>query len=340
MRIVRYASIAAVALVAVVAVGSVTAQEAKRKSLPLGTLSLVSAHSRLCASAPGCQSFSVRCPGVREHARGALSILRPSGRARGVVLLFSGGHGTEWWAKGIVAPEFLSGLTQLGFVTVQVAWQDSWLGAADGEEAGPARLACRPATVIAWAHAKLYRPLRIRRPASGLARCGFCVTGNSAGASEVSYALTHYGLDRVLDAVIPTGGPPHADMAKGCIRSTENQQFWYPGWAARIMDASYGFRRGSGPCAAGDIAFSNRWREDSIATGGLDYVYPRTRVVFLFGGSDNSGAVPEGRTYAARLRADGSPSVTVRVVRGCSHQFARSSAGLAVLRHILFETPR
>jgi hypothetical protein len=276
---------------------------------------------------------------VREPARGVLSILRPSGRARGVLLLFSGGHGKEWWGKGIVAPEFISGLARSGFVTVQVAWQDSWLAAADGEEAGPARLACRPATVIAWAHAKLYRPLRIRRPASQLARCGFCVTGNSSGASQVSYALTHYGLDRLLDAVVVTGGPPHAEMAKGCIRAPEGKEFWYPGWAARIMDSSYGFRRSTGPCVAGSAAFAKRWLEDSVASGGIDYVHPRTRVVFLFGGSDGSGAVPQGRVYAARLKAAHSPSVSVRAVRA-SHQFARSAAGLAVLRQILVETPR
>ena len=43
-------------------------------------------------------------------------------------------------------------------------------------------------------------------------------------------------LDRLLDAAILSGGPPHADMAKGCVRSPETKDFWYPGWAARIMD--------------------------------------------------------------------------------------------------------
>ena len=34
-----------------------------------------------------------------------------------------------------------------------------------------------------------------------------CATGNSGGAMQVSFLLSHYGLEEILSAVVPTGGP-------------------------------------------------------------------------------------------------------------------------------------
>jgi hypothetical protein len=329
----------AAALLASALVASATGavqQDARPRSL--GSLALTDVVASDCPPGSRCTTFTVACPGVQEPARAAASIRRPTGRARGVVVFFSGAAGKGWWAKSGVARAFLSALTRAGFIAAQVAWRDSWLRSAPGEQVGPAVLACRPATAIAWLHATVYRPLRLARPATGLARCGFCVTGNSAGATQAAYALTHYGLDRVLDAVVLTGGPPHGSMAKGCLRRPDDSEYWYSRWAAAIMDASYGFRRDAGPCALADAEFAERWQRDSVSTGGIDYEHPRTRVVFLFGRSDGSGAVPHGKDYAARLRMS-SPSVQTRFVRA-PHQFALSPSGLAVLRQTLQRAPR
>jgi hypothetical protein len=328
----------AAAVVAGAAVAGATAgrgQDARPR--PLGSLAVRDVVASDCPPGSRCTTFTVACPGVQERARSAASIRRPTVRARGVVVFFSGAAGKGWWAKSDVARDFLSALTRAGFITAQVAWKDSWLRSAPGEQVGPAVLGCRPATVIAWLYATVYRPLRLARPATGLARCGFCVTGNSGGATQAAYALTHYELDRLLDSVVLTGGPPHGSLAKGCLRRPADSEYWYSRWAAAIVDASYGFRRDAGPCALADATFAERWQRDSVATGGIDYEHPRTRVVFLFGRSDGSEAVPHGKDYAARLRLS-SPAVRTLSVRA-AHQFALSPSGLAVLRQILLGPP-
>ena len=167
------------------------------------------------------------------------------------------------------------------------------------------------------------------KPKAG--RCGFCITGNSGGATQVSYALSHYGLDGILAAVVPSGGPPHAALAKGCLGSDPVYRF-LPG-SAGVIDSSYGAgRRGSGPCARGGAAFASRFQQDAVDTGGSDYVHPRTRVVFLFGGRDETVGPAHGMDYLARLRSARSPRVSVKNIPGMPHAIAGSPEGLAVLR--------
>jgi hypothetical protein len=330
-------SLAAALLAGAAIVGATAGRAQNVRPRPLGSLGPTSVVASDCPAGSRCKTVTVACPGVQERARAAISIRRPAHRPRGVVVFFSGASGNSWWAKSEVARASLSALTQAGFIAAQVAWRDSWLRSAPGEQVGPAVLACRPASVIAWLHATVYRPLRLARPVSGPARCGFCVTGNSAGATQAAYALTHYGLERLLDAVVLTGGPPHGSLARGCLRRPADSDYWYSRWAAAIMDASYGFRRGTGACALADETFAERWQSDSLATGGIDYEHPRTRIVLLFGRSDGSEAVLHGKAYAERLRMT-STSVQTLSVRA-AHQFALSPSGLAVLRQILLKTP-
>ena len=171
-----------------------------------------------CPAGYLCSNFKVTaCPNVSLDASGELAQASPtSGTPKGVAVFFSGGLGDTWWKTGVgIAADLLTRLhEQDGLVVVQVRWIDSWLKAASGEDAGSAHLACRPATVVKWVHDTIYAPLGLT-PALG--QCGFCITGNSGGASQVSYALSNFGLDTILNAVIPTGGPPHAAQYKGCL---------------------------------------------------------------------------------------------------------------------------
>lgn len=314
------------------------------ETLPLGTVSPARGSDAACPSGSKCETVSVRCPGVNLPARASLAVVKPGGRIRGVALFFSGGYGTGYWGGGgkrggqggresrrRPAAEFLQTLSKAGIETVQVRWLDSWLVSAAGERVGPARLACRSASVVRYAYDKLYRPLKLKKPTSS---CGFCITGSSGGATQVSYALAFYGLDSILDVVAPTGGPPHAAIAKGCLGQEEAYAF--PAWAAGVMDASYGYAKGEqGPCGLRDRAFLPRWEADAVDTGGNDYVHAKTRIVIILGGRDRSVAPPHARDYAARLQAAGNPLFKLVVVPNLPHGITGSPEGLAALRQAL-----
>ena len=248
-------------------------------------------------------------------------------------MISTGGRGTTWFSeKGSQAATFVNDLRRDRLVVVQLRWVDSWLVSAPGEDAGSAHLACRPATVFKWVHDNRF--LRLGVPAGPVGRCGFCVTGNSGGASQSSYALSHYGLESLLDAVVPSGGPPHAAQAKGCLRNAGQEAYWYESGSASTIDSSYGFQGTSGPCARHDASFVPRWDAESVDTGGSDYVHEQTRVHIILGGADGSSAPAHARDYASRLRRAGSPYVTVQVIPGMGHSIV-NSAGLAALRSAL-----
>src|SRR5439155_825708 len=210
-------------------------------TLATGTLTLQGTTPRSCPSGFSCQAFTVACPLLEQLATGTLAIAPATGPVRGLVVFMSGAEGEGFWStEGTGALSWLNGLRSDGYETVQVAWSTPWLASAPGEFTGPAHLACRPATVIRWIHDNTFASLRLAAPPTG--SCGFCATGNSGGASQVSYAIAFYGLGAILNAVIPTSGPPHAAMAKGCLGSPG---FTYSPGAAVIIDQSYGFT-GSG----------------------------------------------------------------------------------------------
>jgi hypothetical protein len=301
--------------------------------LPLGTLTLTGATDSSCPSGHTCRGFKVGCPGVRRTARGFLARASARTQARGLVVISTGGRGTRWFSeKGSQAATFVSDLRRDGFVVVQLRWVDSWLVSAPGEDAGSGHLGCRPATVVKWVHDHWFLPLGV--PAGPVGRCGFCITGNSGGASQSSYALSHYGLDSLLDAVVPSGGPPHAAQTKGCLRNAGQEPYWYASGSASTIDSSYGFQGTSGPCALHDASFAPRWDEESVDTGGSDYVHEQTRVHIILGGADGTSAPAHARDYANRLRTSGSPYVTVQVIPGMGHSIV-NSAGLTALRSAL-----
>lgn len=321
------AMLAGSALAVATSAGPASAEE----PLPLGEFTPTPAFDPTCPQQHLCVGFHVECPGLEEARDGFIALLAPLPALRGVVLLFSGGGGTGWWGTSDLALEFLSDLTGEGFLVAQVRWTAPWLNAASGEDAGPAHLGCRPATAMAWLHDTLWASLAplLGGPAG---RCGFCVTGNSAGGSQVSYALSHYGLEDRLDAVVPTSGPPHAAEHKGCLRNPGEESYWYGG-TTPLHDAAYGFYGGGGPCALHDPAWLSRWLEEAVDTGGSDYVHPSTRIHFLWGALDRL-APKHGEDYAARLVGAGSPDVTTERVPDMGHGIVVPT-GLAALREAL-----
>jgi hypothetical protein len=290
--------------------------------LSLGTFRRSPVLPHDCPADLTCSGFTVSCPGVREPAIGFLAVGAAQEPARGVVAFFSGGEGNEWWSdESSGAATFLRELRSRDLTVVQVRWETPWLWASEGERVGPARLACRPATAIGW----IGRTFDHRRDGPG--PCGFCVTGNSAGSSQVSYALARFGLERVLDLVVPTSGPPHAGLADGCARL--NPLLTYGGHTP-LLDASFGFFDMEGPCGAGSTRWADRWTRDSVESG--DLFYPETAVRFIFGSLDATRAAHHGARYYLALRDRGSPRVTAWVVDCMAHRVQAWPAGLATLR--------
>jgi hypothetical protein len=324
----------AILAIALFVIGLIAAPIAAADPLPLGTVTTTSAGDPSCPTGHTCQGIQVACPSVAQPARAFLATAQPTAPLRGLVMLTTGGGGTAWWSEASsLAASFVDTLRSDGFVVVQLRWVDPWLASAPGEDAGSGHLACRPATVFKWVYDNQFTPLGLARTQVG--RCGFCISGNSGGASQVSYALSFYGLDSILDAVIPTSGPPHAAQAKGCLRDPADQAYWYDASASSTIDSSYGFASGQGPCANHDPGFVPRWNAESTDTGANDLFYPTTRVVVILGGQDTSSAPPHARDFAAAVTRAGSPYITVQVVPNMAHPIQQSADGLSALHAAL-----
>ena len=252
-----------------------------------------------------CYDITVSCPAVAAPAPARLKVGGTS--EKGTILFVTGGPGTDLYEIQPEKLRILDDIRTAGFQTVQLQWTtDSWSTGSPGAEEGFLRLSCRPATVLQWVHDNLH----IQNESTAL-----CATGHSGGASQISYMLSHYGLEDILSLVVPTGGPPMARVDLMC--SADN-----PNAVKNVMDVSLGLHSGdlnaagSGPCARVDPAFIERFRLDSVASGEGDYVHPQTLVWFVFEGIDNSGAVAQGELYHDLLVSEGSPLVRKDVVPG------------------------
>lgn len=290
-----------------------------------------------------CYEITVTCPEVTAPARARLKVgVQEGGSRKGTILLTTGGFGTFMYEReGPESQRVLRELREAGFATVQLQWVDGWLFGSPGKLEGHVRLACRPATVARWVHEHLPGATR-----------AFCATGHSAGAAQISYMLTHYGLEQIFDAVVPTGGPPMGRMDLGCNRARpENAGLAFPDWASNLIDAGFGFlpagdldqfetwqQKGSGPCAKGDASFFDELRDASVASGEGDYYYPHTMVWFVFEGIDDLHAVAQGMTYFDMLMSQGSPVVRKDVVPYVTHGgLYESPAGLNLIKDILLK---
>lgn len=322
-----------VAVMTLAGVGATAGQAADLDPWPLGTLATVDTDPE-CIPGYTCEQFAISaCPGVALEAEAVMAQAWPSGgvEPRGVVVLLSGGDGTSWWNAGNwIGNDTLTDLRESDkLIIVQIMWLDGWLDATPGEDAGPAHLACRPATAIEWVHDTVYLPLGLD-PAEGT--CGFCVTGNSGGSTQTSYALSHYGLDTIIDVAILSGGPPHAAIERGCQPGHPDGYRYERPLNTGFIDSSFGFLDGSGPCELQDPAWISRWQEESIDISGTDYSHPTTRVEFIEGTEDNSAGPEHSWDYEAKLRLDPANEVTRTMVPDMGHTLQWYQSGLDVLK--------
>ncbi len=279
----------------------------------LSNLELTGGEVADCPASSECFAFRVQCPGLGNRT-GVLS-LREAADPVGLVLLHNGGKGTAYWAKTNQSQDALADLQAANLTTVQIKWNAAWLRSGS-TAAGPIVLSCRPATVITWVFHNWYAPLNLT--ANGT--CGFCYTGNSAGAIAGAYAMTRYGAGELLDAAIFTSGPPIADVASACIRTAGSEHLLLPRRGQRHTDHLYGVPR-NGPCLTDDASWMPRWQNDSLDAPGGQWNLS-TEAYFLFGSRDNTAYVAQGEFFADVL-AGNQTSVEVLHVEGAGHTIQR-----------------
>jgi hypothetical protein len=307
---------------------------AAAQPLPLGTITPAGSGAPNCPAGFNCSTLTVSCPGIPQIAA-YLALAAPQAPARGMVVFTTGSAGASWWTSSPETGAMASELRTLGFAIAQVAWASDWLDSAPGIEAGHDRLGCRPATVFRHIYDTRYLQLNIPPQPRGVA--GFCLTGNSGGASQTAYALSHYGLDSIVDVAIPTGGPPHAALHKSCLQNPGEEGYWFNLLTRQRIDEGFGFFHGNGPAATLNAAYTPRWLGVSHSTGGNDYAHPDTRIEFIWGEHDVHMQTIAS-DYVARLMLE-SPMVSTTIAPGTGHGIAGTSAGRAALKAAILAVP-
>jgi hypothetical protein len=267
---------------------------------PLGTVNNVKTIT--CpnggVSGASCQQMAIACEGV-SNWNAYIKINTPTGTSKGVVM-----YGVGTGGSGLYDTEFTYGQTAVqnvlnaGFTTVQASFgapftsnePNGWLTGPGGIR----RLACRYATLAQWVDTHVLNSTT----------APLCATGNSGGSSVIAYGLSNYGLDRIFSMVELTSGPPMSRLDYGCLckqgtASTPCGQgqvsYCYGVSNADVVDPAYAqpictnaVNGHPSPIAAA------LFLSDSIDGPGAVLAFPKTYVNVVYGGLDNSAAVPLG----------------------------------------------
>lgn len=285
-------------------------------------VSIVSTTTDECGTdAFQCWRLSVSCPNL-DTKEGVVKFNRANGQVKGMAMLIGGGASTAFWEGGSAAAiDAIAQINDAGFNTAQLKWDSSWTRATDGEAQGHANLACRAAAVASFVHEQFLSQASNR---------AFCVTGNSAGGSQVSYMLSHYnGLNGELDITgkidlaVLTSGPPMGRIDYGCTADSLDE---YAYEDPQQADSAFGSKDACTLASQGDAVSRELVRDSSIAYGG-NYNYPNTDVAFIYGTGDLTNSVAQGMAYVSTLIQSGQEKITVEVLPGVAHALHHTSEG-------------
>jgi hypothetical protein len=279
---------------------------------PLGTVNSSTMLPSCAGSLSGgtCYSLDVSCGGVTDFET-YLKVNKPSGTPIGTVI-FGVGTGGSGLYDDSTSSGFTYGSTAVqnvlngGFTTVQVSFgapfnsttPNGWLTGPGGVR----RLACRYATVAQWVFDNIH---------NGNTSAPMCATGNSGGSGAIAYAASHYGLDSIFAMIEPTSGPPMSRIDEGCVPTaacqivqTEcgtSQDLCYGASDATIIDTAYSQNLCTTAVNGGALN-SSLFLSDSVVDGStVTFNFPSTNVHILFGGEDNSSAVPQGTVWGGAV---------------------------------------
>jgi hypothetical protein len=300
----------------------------------LGTVSGVSSISCQGAIKNGvCQQMTVSCPGIPD-VKAYVKTNSPTGTSLGTVTYNTGTDG-----NGLYESIFTFGSTAVqnvlnaGFTTVQIDWGTPFnTTQPDGWVLGPGGVlaaACRYATVTKW----IYDNIQLDN-----ASVPYCATANSGGAGVLAYALSQYHSSDILSMAEVTSGPPtgRLDWGCGCLEgklsvqcgSSTSLGTCFGTADAPVWDPAYSPTATTGVCTAavkgtlppGGLNF---FLGDSVEAPGALYNFPHTTVNLVFGGSDNSSAIPIGQDWFNNI----STTKAQVCVPGGVHSMANTLAG-------------
>lgn len=241
-----------------------------------------------------CYSLDVECPGIADFTT-YLKVNSPPATSLGTVIFGVGLGGSNLYELNFTYGSLaVQSVLDAGFVTAQISFGAPFTSETpNGWMTGPGgvrRLACRYATAAQW----IYNNIHHAKPSTPM-----CATGSSAGSAAITYALAEYGEGNILSMVEPTSGPPMARLDYGCICTLPPQatpcgqgqlSLCYTQEDAEFIDSAY-----STPlCSTATSANSAQLLSDSVLAQGLTRDYPETFAHIVFGGQDNSAAVPQG----------------------------------------------
>lgn len=290
--------------------------------------------------AGSCTKFTIaNCQGVTKKITGFFA-RADAASPKGMLVVFSGGPGKKYWSDNAsdssrIRP-FLDRLRSGGISIVQVRWGSDWLAADLGHDDG-LHVACRPARIIKYLHDQLWAPLGVTHPKGA---CGFCVMGTSGGSSAVAWALTHFKVEAYVDAVFPTGGPPHGAMAKGCAPQTPAEvPYSYIEGGSSVSQIDNPFKLSSTlECRDRIASYRAIWDANSIGTtqSAGDQHHAKTRVHLIDGLDDPLRT--HGWDWMLRMWAVKTPFVSFQVVPGAPHSVSQSQAAMDALEAAVVQT--
>ena len=284
-----------------------------------------------------CMRVSVASPNVAALTADVAITSPPTGvTVRGTVVFGTGGGGGGFYEIDAVARAMLQRLSDNGWLIVQRGW-DGTLGWPTGP-GGMLALSNRYATLVTWVRDTIH---------DGGVSKPFCVTGNSGGSAEISYALARWQRGDIIDLAMPTAGPPIVALDHFCLDGGDPT--WVsqcqalvppstfqcganPPWCAysmgqgprTLIDAAY---TPATPCGSLDQSARGMLLGDSVVAPDAVYGYPNTRVEMIFGKQDCSEAVPGGHLYAAQITSEHA----IRYIDNTPHPVFSTAAGAAAI---------
>jgi hypothetical protein len=302
----------------------------------LGTVSSVSSVScqgyRFSQTA-ACQQMTVSCPNVPDVSV-YVKTNTPSGTSLGTVTWNTGTDGNGLYDSIFTygAQYAIQPVLNAGYTTVQIDWgtpfnsnqPNGWVEGPGGTLAA----ACRYATVTQWIYDNIQKSTSVP----------YCATGNSGGAGALAYALSQYPTSNILSMAEVTSGPPtgRLDWGCGCLEGKLAVQCGtattlgtcFGNSDAPVWDPAYNPTAATGVCKAavngtlppGGLNF---FLGDSAEAPGGNFNYPHTFVNVVFGGADNSSAIPIGQDWLNNITS----SKAQACVPGGVHSLANTQAG-------------
>ena len=282
-------------------------------SEPLGTVTTSSTIKCPMGGLSGatCYSLQVHCPGVTDFDT-YVKVNKPVTTSLGTVIFGTGTGGANLYDLAFTyGSNVVQKILNAGFTTAQISFgvpfttntPNGWLTGPGGVR----RLACRYTTAAQW----IYNNIHNHNTSAPI-----CATGNSGGAGAIAYALAQYGAAGVFSMVELTSGPPMARLDYGCLCTQGPQQTpcgqgqlssCYASSEKEIIDSAYP----TPLCSNATPANSAQLLSDSVLAPGSSATYSNTLVHVVFGGQDNSAAVPQGLQWFDNLSSSKSGPVCV-----------------------------